>query len=171
MEIQLTYTTCSDTIQLLSTVIVDPDATSKAIIQATIDQKNTIWHHAFFDGGVVNNDEIKDFTDEEFAVCPSNITVYSLDDNDWYSVDVGRLKDKEWRPKTFDRLVLEQDRKDTLIRLAKTNSKLMQSKKSKDVIEGKGKGVVLLLHGPPGVGKTVSFAAKSRLHDANMYVS
>jgi hypothetical protein len=29
--------------------------------------------------------------------------------------------------------------------------------KVKDVVEDKGKGLVLLLHGPPGVGKTVSF--------------
>jgi hypothetical protein len=28
--------------------------------------------------------------------------------------------------------------------------------KIKDVVEDKGKGLVLLLHGPPGVGKTVS---------------
>jgi ATP-dependent Lon protease len=71
-------------------------------------------------------------------------------------VDVGKLKEKEWRPKAFERLVLEKERKDTLIRLASTNSRQIQSFKSKDVIEGKGKGMILLLHGPPGVGKTVS---------------
>jgi SpoVK/Ycf46/Vps4 family AAA+-type ATPase len=88
-------------------------------------------------------------------ICPLTILVFELDNHEWFSVDVDKLKEKEWNPAAFKRLVLDADRKDTLIRLASTNSRLVQESKSKDVIEGKGKGVVLLLHGPPGVGKTV----------------
>lgn len=145
----------SNFVQLISTVIVDPDATNKAILQASIDDKQRLWHHSFHDGGAVRNVDVVEFTDAEFIICPVSITVFNLDDHDWYSVDIARLQEKEWKPKSFDRLVLDQDRKETLIRLAKTNSRLVQATKSKDVIEGKGKGVVLLFHGPPGVGKTV----------------
>jgi len=115
-----------------------------------------MWHHSFHDGGVLLKAIKMDFTDKDFMICPATITIFNLDDHDWYSVCVSGLKEKVWTPKSFDRLVLDQDRKDTLIRLASTNSKLVQAYKSKDIIEGKGKGVVLLLHGPPGVGKTVS---------------
>lgn len=91
-------------------------------------------------------------------ICPLTILVFDLDNNEWFSVNVDKLKEKEWNPAAIKRLVLDADRKNTLIRLASTNSRLVQASKSKDVIEGKGKGVVLLLHGPPGVGKTVGFA-------------
>jgi hypothetical protein len=70
-------------------------------------------------------------------------------------VDVAGLQPKSWKPEAFDRLVLDTYNKENILRLAKHNSKLVQSNKSKDIIEGKGKGIVLLLHGPPGVGKTV----------------
>ncbi|KUJ16655.1 P-loop containing nucleoside triphosphate hydrolase protein [Mollisia scopiformis] len=89
-------------------------------------------------------------------ICPASITVFSLDDQDWYSVDVAGLEDKQWRPKTTDRLVLDPATKSILIHLATTNSLQFQANKSRDVIEGKGKGVVLLFHGPPGVGKTLT---------------
>jgi len=136
-------------------VIVDPGATTKATIQASIDEKR-LWHPSFNFGGTVDNAKLSEFTEEDFMICPISIVVYGLDNHEWFSVDVDKLKEKNWNPKAFGRLVLDQDRKDTLIRLASTNSRLVQANKSKDVIEGKGKGVVLLLHGPPGVGKTVS---------------
>jgi SpoVK/Ycf46/Vps4 family AAA+-type ATPase len=89
-------------------------------------------------------------------ICSASCTVFSLDDHEWYSVDVGGLNEKQWRPQAFERLVLDPKKKATLANLAKSNSRKVESKRSEDVIEGKGRGTVLLLHGPPGVGKTVS---------------
>jgi hypothetical protein len=93
------------------------------------------------------------FTDDDFMICPASITVFSLDKQEWCGVGVSHLKPKQWNSTAFDRLVLNQETKDTLTKLAKTNSRRVQSKKPADVIEGKGQGVVLLLHGPPGVAK------------------
>jgi hypothetical protein len=47
-------------------------------------------------GGIIQDEEISDFKEEEFMICPVSITVFSLDDYDWYSVDVGKLKENEW---------------------------------------------------------------------------
>lgn len=38
---------------------------------------------------------------------------------------------------------------------------MVQSNKLGDIIEGKSRGIVLLLHGPPGVGKTVGRALQA----------
>jgi hypothetical protein len=108
------------------------------------------WNYA-----IPERNPITEFADEDFMICPASIMVFSIDDHEWFVVDVANLKEKEWKPTAFDRLVLDPEKKETLTRLAKTNSRLVQASKSKDVIEGKGKGVVLLLYGPPGVGKTV----------------
>ena len=101
--------------------------------------------------------DVEEFGDKEFMICSTNCTVFSLDDHVWYSVGVGGLKEKRWRPQAFDRLVLDPKKKATLANLAKANSRKVKSKRSEDVIGGKGCGTVLLLHGPPGVGKTVRY--------------
>jgi hypothetical protein len=141
--------------KLSSIVVVDPNARSKAMLQAAIDVKRHLQHPAFGTENAIRSRIDSEFSDEEYTICPASITVFSLDIQEWCSVSVSNLKPKEWRPATFDRLVFDHEKKDTLTRLAKTNSRRVQSKKSADIIEGKGRGIVLLLHGPPGVGKTV----------------
>jgi hypothetical protein len=126
---------------------------SKAARQACVDDKHYLYPARYYDP----DPEVTKFTEEEFMICSSTLEVFSLDNQDWYHVDIAGLKPKDWRPESFDRLVLDQHNKENLIRLAKNNSRLVQGSKSKDIIEGKGKGIVLLLHGPPGVGKTVRF--------------
>lgn len=99
---------------------------------------------------------MESFCDDDYLICPATLAVFSIDDHEWYSVEVTGLKEKEWRLEAFDRLVLNPAQKAVLVNLAKTNSKSVQSNKLSDIIEGKGSGTVLLFHGPPGVGKTVS---------------
>jgi len=76
-----------------------------------------------------------EFGVEELIICLASIIVSSLDRREWCSVSVTNLKPKEWRPEILDRLVLDQEKEDTL---AKTNSRRVQCKKSVDIIEGKG---------------------------------
>lgn len=89
---------------------------------------------------------LEKFTENDYVICPASVTVFSLDDHEWYSVDLANLKEKQWRPAALDRLVLDPVKKTTLMCLAKANSH-MQEQKSEDVIGGKGVGTVFLLHG------------------------
>ena len=52
----------------------------------------------------------------------------------------------------FDSLVLPEDHKEPI--LALTESQVAHKETFDDVIQGKGKGTIMLLSGPPGVGKT-----------------
>ncbi|KAF7556377.1 hypothetical protein G7Z17_g1416 [Cylindrodendrum hubeiense] len=58
----------------------------------------------------------------------------------------------------FDRLVLEKGHKDMIISLISQHFRDRASKRGQteqvDIVKGKGKGLILLLHGAPGVGKT-----------------
>ena len=60
-------------------------------------------------------------------------------------------KDEVWK----SGLVLNEDKK-TIIRTLVENHAQMNHKRAPDLVEGKGNGLVILLHGPPGVGKSLT---------------
>ncbi|KAF2028630.1 P-loop containing nucleoside triphosphate hydrolase protein, partial [Setomelanomma holmii] len=68
---------------------------------------------------------------------------------------VKHLKEVDWAMTAFDHLVMDKQYKNLLRSLVEQH----HSNKGKivtDVIRGKGKGLIVLLHGPPGVGKTLT---------------
>ncbi|KAM0721357.1 hypothetical protein Q7P37_002281 [Cladosporium fusiforme] len=81
-----------------------------------------------------------------------------------HHLDVNYIKHVEQRPQSFDELVLPQDYKRLVKSLVKTHStgiaptsdSVGQSRRDErsDLVRGKGKGVIILLHGVPGVGKS-----------------
>jgi SpoVK/Ycf46/Vps4 family AAA+-type ATPase len=67
--------------------------------------------------------------------------------------------------RSFDDLVIEQKHKELVLAMVKNHSRETVNKISKrhrresaahstDLVKGKGKGIIILLHGAPGVGKT-----------------
>ncbi|MCJ1356879.1 MAG: hypothetical protein MMC33_006875 [Icmadophila ericetorum] len=85
-----------------------------------------------------------------------------LDDNFHAgSFSVSRIQDVVWKPEAFGSLSIDADEKSLIYSLVKSyNSRLTRLD---DVIEGKGKGLIGLLSGPPGVGKTLSGEAVSEI--------
>lgn len=67
----------------------------------------------------------------------------------WLDIEVDRIADVE----DFESLVLDRKTK-RLIQALVTNH--LQSEKPTDLISGKGNGLILLLHGGPGTGKTLT---------------
>lgn len=62
----------------------------------------------------------------------------------------------------FESLVLPGDYKELI--LALTMSHACNKDSFDDVIQGKGKGIVMLLSGPPGVGKTLTAESGKLIH-------
>lgn len=60
----------------------------------------------------------------------------------------------KWNNDAFDNLVLPGGYKKLILAFA--NSQRQSKQTFDDVIAGKGKGIVMLLNGPPGVGKTLT---------------
>lgn len=73
-------------------------------------------------------------------------------------LDIEGIEEPTFNKDTFDYLVLDPKIKDTVRALAVNSYKRKTAKREKtfsaDFIRGKGEGQVILLHGPPGVGKT-----------------
>ena len=72
-----------------------------------------------------------------------------------------QLRPVSFRKNAWDRLVLDAEYKDIV--QAMVSSYVDKTAKLDDLVAGKGKGLVTLLHGPPGSGKTLT-AGPSHFH-------
>ena len=91
---------------------------------------------------------------------------FSLQARTWGVAMVHGTKSVEFNEKAFDALVMAGSRK-KLIRALVTSH---EGKESVDVIAGKGEGSIFLLHGPPGVGKTLTAEAIAEMLHKPLYV-
>jgi DNA polymerase III delta prime subunit len=67
---------------------------------------------------------------------------------------VEKLRPVIWDEQVISRLVIPQDRKELVQALVTEH--IQGQSEFDDTIKGKGKGIIFLLHGPPGVGKTLT---------------
>ncbi|KAH9903946.1 ATPase [Xylariomycetidae sp. FL2044] len=81
---------------------------------------------------------------------------YSLKLKQWLDFYVDQIGEITWNTDAFDRLVLPADQKELVMAFSESQ---LQGSAFDDVISGKGKGVICLLSGPPGVGKTLTAEA------------
>ena len=90
--------------------------------------------------------------DEDLMICQHTIPAYALATKTWGLFHVSNLSPIDYNLDAFASLVVPKDVKEILASLVR----LQEQKLSQfdDLIAGKGKGLIILLHGLPGVGKT-----------------
>lgn len=93
-------------------------------------------------------------TDEQKLLCTHLIRGFALNEKIWLNMFVGSVQDVSFNEGAFDSLVLPADTKDLILSFTCTQQATRIA--HDDVIEGKGRGIILLLCGPPGVGKTLT---------------
>lgn len=71
-------------------------------------------------------------------------------------LEVDRIRDVNWNKKSFEHLVVDIETKDLIQALI---TEQIARGQGTDTIDGKGNGLIILLHGGPGTGKT--FTAES----------
>lgn len=89
----------------------------------------------------------------ELLLCPPYAVGYSLSRKEWCRFFVDRLNNVEWKPNIWDSLILSRTQKTVLQALVTSHS---FPDNARDQPEQKGKGLVILLHGSPGSGKTLT---------------
>jgi hypothetical protein len=89
---------------------------------------------------------------------------FSLSTKAWGDCLVDGLEDIAFAEDVFERLVLPESRKRLVKALVKHSSGSVGGTHGfHDLIAGKGEGIVFLLYGPPGVGKTLTAEAVSEV--------
>ncbi|KAL1636321.1 hypothetical protein SLS56_001301 [Neofusicoccum ribis] len=109
------------------------------------------------DGDFADEDEESNrppLTEEQKLISTPLVRGYSLKSKQWLNLFVNSVREIEWQNNAFESLVLPANQKELILGFTETQRKVKAS--FDDVIEGKGKGIILLLCGPPGVGKTLT---------------
>ncbi|OAA57294.1 ATPase, AAA-type, core [Cordyceps fumosorosea ARSEF 2679] len=79
---------------------------------------------------------------------------YALKNKRWMQFFVDGMSEIEFQQGAFDSLVLSEERKRLILAFAESQARHRDS--FDDVVHGKGRGVIMLLAGGPGIGKTLT---------------
>jgi hypothetical protein len=110
-------------------------------------------------------------SDEKRLIATPMLRGYALKHKKWLTFYVTGLQDISWDTKAFDSLVLphaQQHLKKFILGFARAQCR--RSDNFDDVIQGKGRGLIMLLKGPPGVGKTLTAESVAETLKVPLYV-
>ncbi|KAL8644500.1 MAG: hypothetical protein Q9226_007733, partial [Calogaya cf. arnoldii] len=114
--------------------------------------------HSIATGAFEGRCEDGNLLGDEYALLPPRLLGYIPVKRIFAQIAVKNLspvddkdKDEVWK----SGLILSEDKK-KIIRTLVENHAQMALNRVPDLVEGKGKGLVILLHGPPGVGKSLT---------------
>ncbi|KAJ4159103.1 uncharacterized protein LMH87_008019 [Akanthomyces muscarius] len=108
-------------------------------------------------------------TDEDYILASPVVLGFAFAEKQWLEFKVSNVNEVKWNDQAWDSLVLEPETKD-LIKALVTSRRSNASKTIDDVIQGKGKGLVTVLHGAPGTGKTLTAEGISELLQCPLYM-
>jgi hypothetical protein len=109
------------------------------------------------------------FTKEQLLLASSVVLGFAFAEKYWLEFSLSGIQDITYNDKAFESLVLPPDQKKTIHALVNSH-KFHGTKTIDDVVQGKGKGLVAVLHGPPGTGKTLTAEGISELLRCPLYM-
>lgn len=109
----------------------------------------------------INPVNSKVLTAHQYFLCTRSVIGFVLKIRAWQRLDVGCFSEPKFKTNMIDELVLQKETRDLIKMLAYKYTRVdsetgegMNDLWSADSVQGKGEGVIFLLHGKPGVGKT-----------------
>ncbi|KAE8347595.1 hypothetical protein BDV24DRAFT_146432 [Aspergillus arachidicola] len=100
---------------------------------------------------------VREFTDEQLLLCSTHVRGYSLRVKKWGVFDVTKVTSITWNNDAFIHLMLPTGYKNLI--LSFVEGQATSKKAFDDVIKGKGLGILMILVGSPGTGKTLTAEA------------
>ncbi|KAL8279877.1 hypothetical protein RQP46_007727 [Phenoliferia psychrophenolica] len=118
--------------------------------------------------------------EDELCLLPPYVLGFSLVLRQWGRMQVDKFSDVVFSEDAYESLVLNPSHKDLIKSLVAQNSKIARKKAEKpedkdaqnsveDLVAGKGGGFVMVLHGNPGTGKTLTAEATAELLQVPLY--
>lgn len=115
-------------------------------------------------------------SDESLLLLPPDIHGFYLNEKKWVHLYVDCIHPVSWNKKAYERLVLPSQTKDlveALVTVRTSQRGVKQgigvSGKRTDITTGKGNGLIMLLHGGPGTGKTLTAESVAEIAEMPLY--
>ena len=134
-----------------------PKVSSRIMIDYTAFEKAYPAHGMYLpaDGLIdMNNEEHLRLSDDQLSICHYEVAGFAFSQKRWCLFNIANIREIEYNMEAFEFLRLPTGQKEIIHSLVKVHrdERLVFD----DVIKGKGKGMVFLLHGTPGTGKTLT---------------
>lgn len=114
-------------------------------------------------------EKAREFTEEELLIASPVVLGFAFSEKLWLEFTISGISDIEWNADAFDSLVLPSNQKSIVKALVESHT-FHAAENIDDVIQGKGKGLVAVLHGPPGTGKTLTAEGIAELLRRPLYM-
>ncbi|KAF1995862.1 P-loop containing nucleoside triphosphate hydrolase protein [Amniculicola lignicola CBS 123094] len=102
----------------------------------------------------------------EIYVFPDKIVAFNLGSQKWVTLEVDQIREVSWNKRSFEYLVIDNESKE-LVQALVTNQIARQQ--GNDMIERKGNGLIILLEGAPGAGKTFTAESVAEMAERPLY--
>jgi hypothetical protein len=159
----------SDTPRTVYKVVEGEDGTPR-VVEVEVDENGLEIQKENMDriessAGVVG----REFTEEELLVASPVVLGFAFTEKMWLEFTISGISDIDWDKDAFDSLVLPANQKSIVKALVESHT-FHAAQNIDDVIQGKGKGLVAVLHGPPGTGKTLTAEGIAELLRRPLYM-
>ncbi|KAK3713648.1 hypothetical protein LTR37_008342 [Vermiconidia calcicola] len=111
----------------------------------------------------------RSFTEDELLLTTPVMLGFAFSEKLWLEFTISGVHDIVYNDAAFDSLVLPPNQK-SIVRALVQSHKFHAARTIDDVVQGKGKGLVAVLHGPPGTGKTLTAEGISELLRCPLYM-
>lgn len=112
----------------------------------------------------------------DYQLMPAEIYGFYLTEKQWINIFVVGVQSVQWNKSAYERLVLPSATKELVralvtVRTSQRGVKhgLGNTGKRVDIISGKGNGLIMLLHGGPGTGKSLTAESVAEIAEMPLY--
>ena len=112
----------------------------------------------------------------DYMLMPADIYGFYLTEKQWINISVDGVQPIQWNKSAYERLVLPSATKELVralvtVRTSQRGVKhgLGSTGKRVDIVAGKGNGLIMLLHGGPGTGKSLTAESVAEIAEMPLY--